>query len=118
MKNLIAAVLLLGCGANHASFIETTASGYLIIEYLGSHAAPAYTEFGLGTPSTDSVLSERNVALIRDGITLSTPSIVNMGFYEGGSELDFYMKDIYGGTFWAFYRKPWESSYSLGHRGI
>lgn len=96
-------LIFLTCFAeSKAAFIQTSISGNLIIEWVSSEAAPAYTEFGLGTPSTNSLLADRDVALIRDGTTLITPISVNMGFYTADSNIDFYMKDEFGGTFWAF----------------
>ena len=48
------------------------------------------------------LVSERDVALIRDGTVLTSPSSVNMGFYSASSSIDFYFKSIFGGTFWGF----------------
>ena len=84
------------------AFIVTSAPGDLFIDFVSSEAAPAFYEFGIGTPSTSSDVSERDVALIRDGTVLTSPSSVNMGFYSASSSIDFYFKSIFGGTFWGF----------------
>ncbi len=84
------------------SLLVTTQPGDLIIEFVSSDAGSAYIEFGLGTPDKDSTLDERDFALIRDGVDLITPRVVNMGHYPTGSELDFYMLSEFGGFFWAF----------------
>jgi len=76
-----------------------------MFQFLSSEAGPALMEFGLGSPSTDSSIDERDVIFLidtRNG-TISPDTIVNMGYYYAGSGLDFYnISDWSTPIKWAF----------------
>ena len=107
-KGLIACFIslsvLIMTGQSHAAFITTSAAGNLMFEYLGGSAGPSLQEFGLGTPDIDSVVSERSMIFtINYRSNFVTPSsIVNMGYFYSGSQLDFYNISDYNGNLYAF----------------
>ena len=90
-----------------AGIVTTTIDGNLIFEALEGHGATSNQEFGLGTPSTDSLPQQRMIIfiihLVNEEISSVTPArIVNLGFFPAGSALDFYNFSDFGGPHWAF----------------
>ena len=90
----------------YATLITTSTSGNLMFQYLWGEAGPSVMEFGIGTPRTDSVVSERNTIFIIDNraqpTTITPSTIRNMGYYFSGSQLDFYNISDYNGNLYAF----------------
>ncbi|MCP4568476.1 MAG: SUMF1/EgtB/PvdO family nonheme iron enzyme, partial [FCB group bacterium] len=73
--------------------LKTTTAGYLMFEYIQGSAGAQVMEFGLGTPKISSVEARDTVFSINNhhSPAVVTPSkIVNKGFHEAGTELDFY----------------------------
>lgn len=99
---LLVVTVLASSFKSSEAFIVTSQAGDLFIEFISSEASANYIEFGLGTPSPNSALSERNPALIKEGGALTTGPLSNMGFFPAGANLDFYMTCFFGQTYWAF----------------
>lgn len=105
-KKILLAVLcfiFMGATITPAAFLTTTNAGYLIFEALdeGGRGATSVQEFGLGTPENQTLIF--TIYLKDERIDFVTPSpIVNMGFFPGGSNLEFYNKSIFEGTYWGF----------------
>lgn len=82
-------------------------SGTLVFEVLEGHGATSAQEFGIGTPSESSALTERQVMfqvqLVNENIgSVSPSSIFDAGFYPAGTNLEFYQRSSFQGTWWAF----------------
>ena len=100
---IIGATCLSASGDASASLISTTVSGDLKFEYLGGEAGPSIQEFGIGTPSTGSLASDRNAVFIIDYYQPRTSlPIINKGYFWQGSQLDFYNLSSYNGNLFAF----------------
>lgn len=88
------------------ALLVTTQAGDLVFEVLSGEGAPSSQEFGLGTPSSSSVQTDRDVVFIINlsgGVTSVTPSpVVNKGFFPAGSILDFYNLSDFGGSQFAY----------------
>lgn len=94
------------CTASHAALITTSVSGDLIFEVLSGEGGASFQEFGFGTPSANSVKSDRDVIFtieLNGSVVGVDPSpIVNAGFFSSGSALDFYNVSSFGGSFFAY----------------
>ena len=101
-------LLLLAFASTQAhALLVTTTPGDLIFEFLDGKGGTSTQEFGLGTPSTSSTIAERDVIFLVElasetVASVSPTSIVNFGFFDAGSVLDFYNVSSFGGTFFAF----------------
>ena len=93
--------------SSSAPLLVTSTAGDLIFTVLEGHGATSNQEFGIGTPATDSLPSERMIVftihLVDENVGSVTPApTVNMGFFPAGSPLDFYNLSDFGGPHWAF----------------
>src|SRR5262245_4018112 len=90
-----------------APLLVTSTSGELFFQVLEGHGATSNQEFGIGTPATNSLPSDRTIVftihLVNENVGSVTPSaVVNMGFFSAGSALNFYNLSDFGGPHWAF----------------
>lgn len=92
-----------------APFLTTSTAGDLVFEFLSSSGA-GRAGFGLGTPSANSDMSEREVVFEVDmsgtSFDVRPSHTVNMGLLPAGSELHFYGLSSSGGqAYWAFSKR-------------
>jgi len=76
-----------------------------MFEFISSSAGGQMSEFGLGTPSTLSTITDRDAIFVinTSNNTASPSKIVNKGYYWASSQLDFYNRDEFSNPFkWAF----------------
>jgi hypothetical protein len=96
---LFAALLVISPTVAAAALITTTTSGDLVIEAGGGLGGGSDQEFGLDV--ADSLIYVFTMHL--PGATNVTPSpIVNMGYVEAGTGLDFYNYSSWGGGYQAY----------------
>jgi hypothetical protein len=79
----------------------------LTFEVIEGHGATSLQEFGLGTPSTSSLLSERQVIfqvqLVNEQVSdVLLGPYATTGIFPAGTNLDFYQRSDFAGIHWAF----------------